>query len=111
MTISVLEAKAGAIEIQLLLQKSAASLYTAYEYSNAVVEAMADGVSSVDARGFVTGLNRQGAHILGVDPNAVYGQHISKVLHDNPSLLRLLSTHETFDHREIPFRAGVRLSS
>ncbi len=109
-TLGMVVAAAGSIENQLRLRKSASDLYIAYEYCNAALEAMPDGVISLDTRGFVRGLNRQAAHILGVDPNAAYGQHISKVLHSSPSLQRLLSARETLGEREIPFRAGARLS-
>ncbi len=78
-TLGMVVAAVNAIENQLRLQKTTASLYVAYRYSNTLLESMSDGLVSINTGGIITELNSTGGRILGIHPNTAKGRHINDV--------------------------------
>lgn len=100
-TLGMVVAAVKAIESQLRLQKATRELYSAYRYSNTLLEHMSDGLISVDTQGIVTQINARGAEIFGVDRNLMRGKHVSQIHNADRIILPVLTDGERFENREI----------
>ena len=65
-----------------------------------IVEALTDGVLTVDKDGFVTFLNQVGAEILCVNRESSIGKHISNVVDFKPVVLDVLKTGKGYIDKE-----------
>lgn len=100
-TLGMVVAAVNAIENQLRLHKTTASLYMAYRYSNTLIESMSDGLISIDTHGIITEINNNGGRLLGVHPHTAKGQHINTVLKQQAPMLQLLDSGREYRDREI----------
>ena len=100
-SLAMVVASVNAIENQLRLHKATNKLYTAYKFSNTLLEAMSDGLISVDNNGIITQLNSYGAKILGVNSKDSIGKHINNVFRKPSSILQALSSGTEYKEQEI----------
>ena len=100
-SLAMVVASVNAIENQLRLHKATNKLYTAYKFSNTLLEAMSDGLISVDNNGIITQLNSYGAKILGVNSKDSIGKHINNVFRKPSSILQALSAGTEYKEHEI----------
>jgi PAS domain S-box-containing protein len=69
-----------------------------YLYS-VIVDAVSDGMLSVDMDGIITFINPAGMRILGID-KSVIGKHITEGVDFEPTILHVLKTHKGYVDRE-----------
>jgi sigma-54 dependent transcriptional regulator, acetoin dehydrogenase operon transcriptional activator AcoR len=100
-SLAMVVAAVNAIENQLRLHKATNKLYTAYKFSNTLLEAMSDGLISVDNNGIITQLNSYGAKILGVNSKDSIGKHINNVFRKPSSIMQALSSGAEYKEQEI----------
>jgi PAS domain S-box-containing protein len=100
-TLGMVVAAVKAIESQLRLQKATHELYSAYRYSNTLLEHMSDGLISVDTHGMVTQINAKGAEIFGIDRDLMRGRHVSQIHNADRMILPVLADGANFENREI----------
>lgn len=111
-TLGMVVAAVGAIENQLRLQRATEKLYSAYRYSNILLDNMSDGLISVDNRGIITEINSKGAHIFGVDPKLVKGRHLTQLGNVQLPLLQILDDGVHYEDKEIVCgQAGKKIRS
>jgi transcriptional regulator of acetoin/glycerol metabolism len=111
-TLGMVVAAVGAIENQLRLQVATEQLYSAYRYSNILLENMSDGLISVDNRGIITEINAKGASILGVDPKAVKGRHLAQLSNCQFPILQMLSDGVHYEDKEsVCDKSGKKIRS
>ncbi len=100
-TLGMIVAAVGSIENQLRLQRATEKLYTAYRYSNILLDNMSDGLISVDNRGIITEINSKGAGILGVNPKLIRGQHLTQLTSFQIPLLQILNDGLHYEDKEV----------
>jgi len=100
-TLGMVVAAVGAIENQLRLQRATEKLYSAYRYSNILLDNMSDGLISVDNRGIVTEINSKGAGIFGVDAKLIRGRHITQLANCQIPLLEILNDGVHYEDKEV----------
>jgi PAS domain S-box-containing protein len=100
-TLGMVVAAVNAVENQLRLLRATDKLYTAYRYSNALLENMSDGLISINNKGIITEINAKGAEIFGVNPARAKGQHIEQVCNSRAPMLKVLSDGEEYEDREV----------
>jgi len=111
-TLGMVVAAVGAIENQLRLQVATESLYSAYRYSNILLENMSDGLISVDNRGIITEINAKGASIFGVDPKGVKGRHITQIANCQLPILQMLNDGVHYEDKEsVCEKSGKKIRS
>jgi sigma-54 dependent transcriptional regulator, acetoin dehydrogenase operon transcriptional activator AcoR len=111
-TLGMVVAAVNAIENQLRLQRATEKLYTAYRYSNILLDSMSDGLISIDTNGVVTEMNARGGQIFGVNPALVKGRHISRIFPARPPVLQVISDGVGYEDREVVLdRSGRKIRS
>ncbi|GAB7025477.1 sigma-54-dependent Fis family transcriptional regulator [Geotalea toluenoxydans] len=100
-TLGMVVAAVNAIENQLRLQKATDKLYTAYRYSNTLLENMSDGLISINNNGIITEMNAKAGEILGCNPALAKGRHVEKIYNARNTLLQVLSEGTEYEDREI----------
>lgn len=100
-TLSLAVAAVNTIENQLRLHKSTSKLYVSYKFSSTLLEAMSDGVLSVDTNGIITQLNSHAAKILAIDYRNSIGKPVASVVKKPASILQVLSTGVEYKDHEV----------
>jgi sigma-54 dependent transcriptional regulator, acetoin dehydrogenase operon transcriptional activator AcoR len=100
-TLGMVVAAVNAIENQLRLLKATDKLYMAYRYSNTLLETMSDGLISINISGIITEINAKAAEIFGVNAARAKGHHVEQAMSANSPMLKVLSTGEEYEDREI----------
>jgi PAS domain S-box-containing protein len=100
-TLGMVVAVVNAVENQLQLLRATGRLYSAYRYSNALLEHMSDGLISIDTNGIITEINAKGAALFGVNPARAKGRHVEQVCSARTPMLKILSDGEEYENREI----------
>jgi PAS domain S-box-containing protein len=110
-SLAMVVAAVNAIENQLRLHKATNKLYSAYKFSNTLLESMSDGLISVDNNGIITQLNSYGAKILGVSSKDSIGKHINNVFRKPSMILQALSSGVEYKEQEVVHdESGKKLS-
>ena len=107
-TLGMVVAAVTAIENQMAMDRAARELKTANQYKSAIVEAISDGLLTIDNRGFVTYMNLAGARILGADQRGVIGRHIQEVVDYRPDILNVLASGEGYTDKEFFHKSPKR---
>lgn len=98
-TLGMVVAAVTAIENQMAMERAARELRTANKFKSAIMEAISDGLLTVDNKGIITYLNPAGARILGLDPQGIIGRHIRDVV-EYSDILDVLTTGEGYADKE-----------
>lgn len=110
-TLSMVVAAVSTIENQLRLHKTTSKLYVSYKFSSTLLEAMSDGIVSVDTNGIITQLNSHAAKILGVDPRFSIGKPVAAVVKKPAAILQVLSTGVEYkDHDLFVEETGKKIT-
>lgn len=107
-TLGMVVAAVTAVENQMAMDRAARELKTVSQYQSAIVEAISDGLLTVDSRGFVTYMNAAGARILGVNHRGVIGRHIQDLVEYRPDILSVLASGEGYTDREFFHKSAKR---
>jgi PAS domain S-box-containing protein len=67
---------------------------------SATLEAIREGLVAVDKNGVIRLLNNEAAHILGVSPDSVYGQHINVILPENKLATVIQNDQAIYDEEQ-----------
>jgi PAS domain S-box-containing protein len=107
-TLGMVVAAVTAIENQMAMDRAARELKTANTYKTAIVEAISEGLLTVDGQGLVTYMNPAGIRILGLEHQEVIGRHIRDVVEYRPDILNVLASGEGYTDREFFHKTSTR---
>lgn len=98
--LGMLAASARAISIGFEAHRIHKKIMEKNKCESDIVEALTDGVLTVDKDGFVTFMNQVGAEILCVDRESSIGKHVSSVVDFKPVILEVLKTGKGYIDKE-----------
>lgn len=97
-TLGMVVAAANAIENHLRINVTMEKLAIANEYKNTIIEAMAEGILTVDHQGRLTQMNTKGRRILELPNEEYFGRTVAEFLGVNHPLVEIiLNGHSRVD--------------
>ena len=107
-TLGMVVAGANAIENQFRLHRANHKLFSAYKYSETIINTMSEGLMTVDTKGIVTQLNEAAAHMVETTASDAIGCHVSQILSKATPILGLLTTGTSYENQEVVFEKNNR---
>ena len=107
-TLGMVVAGANAIENQFRLHRANHKLFSAYKYSETIINTMSEGLMTVDTKGMVTQINDAAARMINITANDAIGYHVSQILSKATPILGLLSSGTSYENQEVVFEKNNR---
>jgi len=101
-TLGMVVAGANAIENQFRLHRTNHKLFSAYKYSETIINTMSEGLMTVDTKGIVTQLNEAAAHMVETTASEAISIHTLGPRRDKPFVaINCSATPETLIESEL----------
>lgn len=107
-TLGMVVAGANAIENQLRLHRANHKLFSAYKYSETIINTMSEGLMTVDTEGVVTQINNAAARMIDTTASDSVGCHVSQILSKATPILEMLNTGTSYENQEVVFERNHR---
>lgn len=107
-TLGMVVAGANAIENQLRLHRTNNKLYSAYKYSETIINTMSEGLMTVNTEGVITQFNNAAAQIIDTTARNAIGSHVSQILSKATPVLDMLKTGTNYENQEVIFEKNHR---
>jgi transcriptional regulator of acetoin/glycerol metabolism len=107
-TLGIVVAGANAIENQLRLHCTNKKLYSAYKYSETIINTMSEGLMTVNTEGVITQFNNAAAQIIDTTARNAIGCHVSQILSKATPILDMLRTGTNYENQEVVFEKNQR---
>ncbi len=99
-TLGMLVAAEMAIENQLQVMEASEKMMLTARYHRAVMDAVTEGILSIDRNGIITYMNKSASKILLYDAKKAIGKHVTEIVDFRPVILDVLNAGKGYKNKE-----------